>query len=122
MQIDSLSQQLLKAIIGLLISFGGIFGSIQLKYAKIISEPSLVLLITTSALIGLFIFYADKIKSISFGKGEIILKEIKDTESSIKILGQAIIELANASQFIAMESFDLKKYEKAVAELENLIS
>lgn len=114
---------LLKWLASLSISCAGIGGSIYLKKVQIISEPSLVILILAFILVGLFIYYSDKVKSINLKEGELTLKEIKETELSVKELGKAILEVTEASSHsIMMETFDSETYEKSVNKLKELIA
>ncbi|MBY8967321.1 hypothetical protein KHP57_16635 [Algiphilus sp. NNCM1] len=114
---------ILKVVASLITSFVGIAGSIYLKALGIISEPSLVLLILASTLVGLFLSYSDKVKSVNLKKGELILKEMKDTESSVKELGRAVLEVTEASSHsLMLESFDPDAYEQAVSHLRDLVA
>lgn len=101
----------------------GILGSIKLKSSNLISEPSFVLLLIGSVLIGLFIVYSNKIKVLDFYKGQLILREIKETETSVKELGKAILAVVEASSHsIMLESFDKDAYNDSVEKLKMLIA
>ncbi|MBW2942284.1 hypothetical protein [Zhongshania aquimaris] len=111
-----------KVISAVFVAVGGIFGSVYLKYIGVISEPSLIVLILAATLVGLFICYADKVKSINLKEGELILQEMKETEASVKELGRAVLELNEASSHsLMLESFDSDADEKAVEKLRKLV-
>lgn len=112
-----------KAIVALIVAAVGILGSVYLKYIGVISEPSLIVLILANALIGLFIYYSDKVKSINLKEGELILQEMKETESSVKELGRAVLELNEASSHsLMLESYDSEAHEQAVEKLRKLVA
>ncbi|MCK4469980.1 MAG: hypothetical protein KAU60_16715 [Desulfobacterales bacterium] len=101
----------------------GISGSIILKSSNFISEPSFIILLFGCILVGLFIAYPDKVKMIDFRKGQLILKEIKETEISVKELGKAILAVVEASSHsIMLESYDEDAYNKSVKKLKMLIA
>ncbi|MDW5418716.1 hypothetical protein R6242_19290 [Iodobacter sp. CM08] len=108
-------------ISGVIIFIIGITGSIMLKIYGIISEPSFLTFTVLTVLIALFIAYSNKVQSISLLKGELILKDIKETEASIKELAKAILEVTETFQHgIMLESFDCEPQEKAVEKLRKL--
>lgn len=112
-----------KAMAALLISLFGISGSICLKGFSFISEASFVIFILTSVLVGLFIAYSDKVRSVNLKEGEIILQEMKEAESSVKELGRAVLDVTEASSHTLMlESFDSDAYDKAIARLRELVA
>jgi len=74
-----------------------------------------------SVLVGIFIQYSDSIQSFNLLKGELILKDIKETESSVKNLAKAILEVTETSSHgIMLESFDSEAKDKAVEKLRKL--
>ena len=95
-------KQAIKIIAAMALALIGIFGSIILKSSNIISEPSFVSFLLASVLIGLFIAYSDKIKVLDLYKGKLILKEVKETEASVKELAKAILEVTETSSHALM--------------------
>jgi len=111
----------IQIIIAIILAITGIFGAVYLKRSGDITEWSLVSLIAASVVLGVFIAYSDKIKELSFLKGSIALREMKEAESSIKELAQAMVELAEASEGnLKLESWDSERYENAKDALKNL--
>ena len=102
-------------------SLMGIGGSLALKEYGFIAEPSFLSLLILSVLVGLFISYSDKVQSINLLKGELILKDMRDTEASVKELAKAILEVTETSSHALMlESFDREAKDKAVEKLRKL--
>lgn len=95
--------------------------AILLLIFKFIGETSFIILIGMSIISGIFILYPNKIQSMNLYKGEIILRDIQDTEKSIKELAKAILEVTEASSHsIMLESFDSEAYNEAVEKLRDL--
>jgi len=110
-------------IAAIILTLVGILGSIKLKSLNLISEPFFVLLLICSVLIGLFIVYSDKIKVLDFYKGQLILRDIKETEASVKELAKAILEVTETSSHAIMtEGFDGEAKKNAVEKLRKLTS
>jgi hypothetical protein len=77
--------------------------------------------VVISVVVGLFIQYSDSIQSVSLVKGELILKDMKETESSVKELAKAILEFTETSSHgLMLESFDSEANDKAVEKLRKL--
>ena len=110
-----------KKINAIVFSFIGIGGSLALKSSGLITEPSFLSLMVLSVLIGLFISYSDKVHSINLLKGELILKDIKETENSVNELAKAILEVTETSSHsLMLESYDSEANNKAVEKLRKL--
>jgi len=110
-----------KKINATVFSFIGIGGSLALKSSGLITEPSFLSLMVLSVLIGLFISYSDKVHSVNLLKGELILKDIKETETSVKELAKAILEVTETSSHAIMtEGFDGEAKKNAVEKLRKL--
>lgn len=113
----------MRKVIALLLSTGGIVGSVYLKHIGTISELSFLVLISISVLVGLFVCYSDRVSSINLKKGELILSEMKETESSVKELGRAVLEVTEALNHTRMlESFDSNAHKKAIEKLRGLVA
>lgn len=113
----------IRAIIALIFTLIGILGSLQLKVSSIISEPSLIVLVSLSVFIGLIIFLSNRITHFSVSKLEVTLQEMKETEASVKELGKAILAVVEASSHSFMlESFDQKAYDESVERLKKLVA
>ena len=105
----------------LILSFIGIILSLILICSGFIGETSFVSLIVISVVVGLFVGYSDIVKSFSLLKGELILKDIKETEASVKELAKAILEVTETSSHgIMHESFDRDANQNAVNKLRKL--
>ena len=120
---ENIMKKAISIIAAIALALIGIFGSIKLKSSNIISELSFVFLLVVSVLVGLLIAYPDKVKVIDLFKGQLILKEIKETETSVKELGKAILAVVEASNHsIMIESFDKDTYNKSVEKLKMLVA
>lgn len=96
-------------------------GSLALFIYGLIGEPYFLAFVVISALIGLFVFSFDRVQSVNLLKGELILKDMKETEASVKVLANAILEVVETSNHtIMLESFDSEAQEKAVEKLRTL--
>ena len=112
-----------RVIAAILIPLSCIFGALQLKISAVISELSFIGLISVSMFCGLIIFFSDRITQFSLSKLEITLKDMKETEASVKELGKAILAVVEASSHsIMLESFDEKVYTESVNRLKKLIA
>ena len=101
--------------------FVALGGASALKIYSIISEPTFLSLIIVIFLIGLFISYSDKVKSINLAKGELILRDMQETEASVKELAKAILEVTEASNHgLMLQSYDGKAHELAIEKLRKL--
>lgn len=107
----------------LILSFIGVIIAIILLCFSFIGESSFISLIVISVLIGVIAQYSDSIKSISLLKGELIIQDMKETESSVKELAKAVLEVIETSSHgIMAESFDSEAKNKAVEKLKKLTS
>lgn len=103
----------------------GILGSVQLKISSNISEWSFDFFIIISIIVGLIIFFSDRVTHFSFGLNnlEVTLEEMRETEASVKDLGKAILAVVEASSHsVMLESFDDKAYKESIARLKKLIA
>jgi hypothetical protein len=108
------------AVIITLVCIGG---SLALIVYGLIGEPYFLALLVLSAVIGLFVFYLDKVQSVNLLKGELILKDVKETHDSVKILAKYIVEVVETSDHaIMLESFDREAQKEALAKLKELAS
>ena len=111
----------IKAIIVTAILFIMVSLSLWIKEYSNLSEPSLMVLITLSAIFSILIPNLNQLKSFSLVKGELILQEIKDTESSIKELAKALVDVTEASNHnLVLPSFDQEEQTKALEKLKKL--
>lgn len=105
----------------LIFSFIGIALAICLLCFGFVGEGSFIALMVISVLVGFFIQYFESIQSINLLKGELILKDIKETESAVKDLAKAILEVTETSSHgIMLESFDGEAHDQAVEKLRKL--
>ena len=108
----------------LILSFVGIVLALLLLCFDFIGEVSFIPLVVISVVVGVFIQYSDSIQSFNLLKGELILKDIKETESSVKELAKAMLEVTETSSYgIMLEesfSFDSEAMDKAVEKLRKL--
>lgn len=115
------SNNKLSRINALIFSFIGIVIAILLLFFDLIGEVSFISLVIISVLIGIFINYHDSIQSFNLLKGELILKDMKETESSVKELAKAILEVTEASNHsLMLESYDSEAHDKALEKLRKL--
>ena len=100
----------------------GILGSLHLKRSGDISEASFLLLVSLSVFVGIVIFLSDRITHFSVTKLEVTLEKMKETETSVKELGRAILSVEEAgSHRLMLESFDPKTYNESVEKLRGLV-
>jgi uncharacterized membrane protein len=105
----------------LILSFIIFATAIILKCFGFIGDAAFISLVVISVLVGFIIQYFDSIQSFSLLKGELILKDIKETESSVKELAKAILEVTETSSHgLMLESFDSEAKDKAVEKLRKL--
>lgn len=115
------SNNKLPRINALVLSFIGIAIALLLLCFDFIGEVSFISLVIISVLIGIFINYHDSIQSFNLLKGELILKDMKETESSVKELAKAILEVTEASNHsLMLESYDSEAHDKALEKLRKL--
>ena len=112
----------IKAIISFLIALILLAGSVALKVFSVIGEISFVLFIITSLLIGLALYFSDKVKILDFRKGQLILQDIKETEQSVKKLSLLTLELMEVSNEGAVQwsNFDEEKFKEVADKLRKL--
>jgi hypothetical protein len=98
--------------------------SLWLKTYASLSEASLMILITLSAIFSILLPNLNQLKSFSITKGELILREVQDSEAAVKKLAAATLELVEASNdgTIFKEDFDSERYQEAVEEIKSLIN
>ena len=112
-----------RVIAAVILAVIGIVGSLKLKSENVISEPSLVIFVSFSVLAGLFIAFVERIESISLRKMDLKLKEMQETEESVKELGKAIHDVFETkSHGMMLESYDAEAADAAMAQLKKLIS
>lgn len=109
----------------MILSIIGILGSVKLKVDGIVSEPSLVILIGFSLLVGIFIAYSNRIKELNFRELKLTLEEIKETEDAVRELAAAVFMVFTtrppALQLSGMD-WDKEKHQKALVKLAALAS
>lgn len=118
-------------LVGALIWVALIVGSIVLQVHEFISEPSFVIFILAACLIGLFIAYSERVKSLNIKSGELVLSEIErkhedilKLEVSVRELASAtldMVEVSRAGSWAVTEEED-KKYDSAKNRLTKLLS
>ena len=97
--------------------------SITLLSFKLIGGASFVSLVVISVFLGLIVNYSDRIKSLSLPGAKLILQDMKETESSVKELAKAVLEVTETSSHgLMLESFDSEAKDKAVEKLRKLTS
>jgi hypothetical protein len=100
----------------------GILGSLHLKRSGDISEASFIFLESLSVFVGIVIFLSDRITHFSVTKLEVTLEKMKETETSVRELGRAILAMEEASSHsLMLESFDPKAYNESVEKLRGLV-
>ena len=99
----------------------GIALAILLLYLDFIGEVSFITMVVISVGVGIFIQYSDTIQSFNLQKGEFILRDMKETESSVKELAKAILEVTETSSHgLMLQSFDSEAKDKAVEKLRKI--
>ncbi|MUK32177.1 hypothetical protein GNP44_19120 [Aliivibrio fischeri] len=117
-------KKLLKPLIVVLIFIGLVMCSLWFKNYASLSEASLMMLVTLSAIFSILLPNLNQLKSFSITKGELILQEVKDSEIAIKELASATLELVESSTEAAIvtNEFDEARYKKAIEEVKLLIA
>ena len=107
-----------KTIAAIIISLLGIVGfSLLLIFGKI-GEPSFLVLLVISVATGLYIWNNDRVESFNISKGQLILKDVKETEASVKVLASAVLEVVETSDHVIMlETFDGDAQKMALEKL-----
>lgn len=100
----------------------GICGSLYLRNLEGLSEASFMLLVTISFIFSILLPNLNQLQSFSLTKGELILQEIKVSESAIRELAIATVELVEASTEFAMvsEEYNQEHYERAIEKIRKL--
>lgn|SRR5690554_6076672 len=116
---------------GMLITVVSIAGILCLKAIGFISEPSFVALLLAACLIGLFIAYSERVKSMNPKSGEMVLSEIDKKhadilklEDSVKEISSAtldMVEVSRAGSWAVTEE-ENQKYDSAKERLTKLLS
>jgi len=116
---------------GMLITVLSIAGILYLKAIGFISEPSFVALVLAACLIGLFIAFSDRVKSMNLKSGELVLSEINEKhadilklEHSVKEISAATLDMVEVSRAgnWAVSDEENQKYDSAKERLTNLLS
>jgi hypothetical protein len=111
-----------RVIAAIILTTIGIVGSVKLKLSSVISEPTLVIFVAFSLVLGLVIAVIERIESFSLRSLGVKLREIRETEASIKELGKAIHDVFETKSFAIMdESYDADAADAAMAKLKTLI-
>lgn len=102
----------------------GVYGSVWLTSLLELSEASIMVLVTLSAIFSVLLPNLNQLKSISITKGELILQEVKDSEASIKELAIATVDLVEAANEYSLvtNEFDQERYDQAVKKVKALTS
>ncbi len=121
MNIHLVLNKILKPLIVILLFVFFVYCSVLFKGIVGLSETSLMVLITISALFSLLLPNINQLKSFSIAKGELILQEVKERESIVKDLAMATAELVEASTESAITyNMDVEKYNNALEKVKNL--
>ncbi|EGR0311387.1 hypothetical protein VCSRO199_3527 [Vibrio cholerae] len=99
-----------------------VYLSVWFRDSNALSEASLMVLITLSAIFSVLLPNMNNLKSFSITKGELILQEVKDSEEAIRELASATLELVESSPvpLLVEEEFDASRYNKAIEEVRSL--
>ena len=92
-----------------------VYLSLSLKEFSNLSEASFMVLVTMSFIIAIVLPNMNQLKSFSLTKGELVLQEMKETESNIKALALATVELVESGTdgLLATHHHDRERYERA---------
>jgi hypothetical protein len=92
-----------------------VYLALSLKEFSKLSETSFMVLLTMSFLISIILPNLHQLKSFSLTKGELVLQEVKETESNIKELALATVELVESGTdgLLAIHHHDRERYERA---------
>lgn len=107
--------QPLNIISALIVAIALVTGAVLLKTELGVNEVSFSLFILASLFIGLFICYSNRIHTFEVAQCKLILKDLKQTEVSMKDLALATVELVEAGTAgsIATHEYDEDRYKKA---------
>lgn len=78
----------------LILTLSGIAGSSHLLLSHAITEKSFVPLVLASVLVGLLIFYGDRVSSLSFKNGSIDLAKIEEARMDVEAKRDEVEKLA----------------------------
>ena len=112
----------IKTITSIIILLGGVKFCLWLKSSENLSEPSFITLIAFFMILSIVIPFFNQIQSFSLFKGELILKEMKETETSIKNLGIAIYNAIDCSSkdSLSISSASRNDFQVAMKKLKEL--
>ena len=120
-KIFSIIKATIKPAVIIIIFFGLVSLSLWLKKYSNLSEASFMILVTLSAIFSILIPNLNQLKSFSIAKGELVLQEMRETETSVKELAKAILEVTETSSHgLMLESFDGEAQDRAVEQLRKL--
>lgn len=95
--------------------------SLWLKAYSNLSEPSFIIVLIFFMIFSILLPRLNSLQSFSLTKGELVLREVKETEASVKELASAIIELSEAdSHAVMQESFDPERKRNAINNLKKI--
>jgi hypothetical protein len=112
----------MKYYIAFAISCVLLIGTVLLKVYSMINELSFVTLILVSLLMGIVISVLEKLKSVDLRKGQIMLQDMKNTETSVKEVASATLDVIETSMAgtIRFAEFDSKKFQESVERLKKI--
>ncbi len=116
-------KHLYKPVLVLFLLVTGVACSAWLKVYLNLSDTPFVALVTISSIFSILLPNLNQIQSLSLLKGELILREVKESEAAVKRLATATLELVEASSQGALltDEFDDVRYSKAVEEVRSLV-
>ncbi|MEL0630384.1 hypothetical protein [Psychromonas aquatilis] len=114
----------------IVIVFFLVFGylSLWLKSYSNLSEASFMVLITLSTILSILLPNMNQLKSFSIAKGELVLQEIKETETSVKALAEATLNVMKVAdeKYFELGGDDYKdidkRFKESISKLETLTS
>jgi len=114
-------KHIIKASATLILTALGVFGSVHLRDSGRVSEMPFVLLVIICIFVGTLVAFAHRIESFNLRELSVKLREVHETERSVKNLALAVLDVLEKSEHsLVLESFDEGAYKESVETLRNL--
>jgi hypothetical protein len=95
--------------------------SLWLKEYSKLSEPSFMLILIFFMIFSILLPRLNSLQSFSLTKGELVLRDIKETERSVKQLAKAVLDVEETSgDKLLLQSIDESAHKEAVDRLKKL--
>jgi len=95
--------------------------ALWLKEYSNLSEPSFMIVLIFFMIFSILLPRLHRLQSFSLSKGELTLQGMKETETAVKELARAILEVTETSSHgLMLENFDSEAQKKAVEKLRKL--